>query len=481
MAGLNEVCTHVAAVLFYLEAAARINGQTTVTQQKCQWAIPAFQKKIPYLKVEDIDFYSAKGKRRKLSNIDEESNVPGLSPTPESSSEKDVSTPSSSEVAVFCSKLSHCGTKPALLSLLPEYASHYIPSQQTSAFPRPLQDLFEPQFLQLDYANLCKHAETIKLEVTSQNVTTVEQATRGQSTSKMWFKYRSGRITASKMKRVCRTDSSSPSQRLLKEVCYPEVFHFTAPATQWGLKQEKQARAVYGEYASKRHDDFTISNSGLFLNSKWVFLGASPDGLVSCSCCGNGVLEVKCPYTLRHSTIENYAKDPNSCLSVLKETGDVQLDRDHEYFFQVQTQMYVCEVDYCDFVVCTFPPDVMPQISVIRILPDLVFWDSCVDASLAFFKSGVLPELLGRWFTRGQRIRDRQHTESKYEDSATAKNTPAPLFCYCQQPEDFQREMIGCDNPQCKIEWFHTECLKLSSVPDGLWFCPDCTEPKPST
>ena len=25
-------------------------------------------------------------------------------------------------------------------------------------------------------------------------------------------------------------------------------------------------------------------------------LGASPDGVVQCECCGNGVLEIKCPY-----------------------------------------------------------------------------------------------------------------------------------------------------------------------------------------
>ena len=26
-------------------------------------------------------------------------------------------------------------------------------------------------------------------------------------------------------------------------------------------------------------------------------MGASPDGTVNCVCCGNGVLEVKCPFT----------------------------------------------------------------------------------------------------------------------------------------------------------------------------------------
>ena len=66
MAGLGEVCTHIAAVLFYLETSARVNGASLCTQQKCQWVIPAFQKEIPRLPISSIDFTSAKAKKKKL-------------------------------------------------------------------------------------------------------------------------------------------------------------------------------------------------------------------------------------------------------------------------------------------------------------------------------------------------------------------------------------------------------------------------------
>ena len=35
--------------------------------------------------------------------------------------------------------------------------------------------------------------------------------------------------------------------------------------------------------------------------------------------------------------------------------------------------------------------------------------------------------------------------------------------------------MIACDNPNCMIEWFHLECLKIQSVLKGKskWYCPD--------
>ncbi|XP_054575327.1 inhibitor of growth protein 4 isoform X6 [Eptesicus fuscus] len=37
-------------------------------------------------------------------------------------------------------------------------------------------------------------------------------------------------------------------------------------------------------------------------------------------------------------------------------------------------------------------------------------------------------------------------------------------------------EMIGCDNPDCSIEWFHFACVGLTTKPRGKWFCPRCSQ-----
>ena len=63
MAGLGEVCTHIAATLFYLETVTRIQGKQTCTQTKCEWLIPAYYKNVEYKQVKDIDFTSAEGKK----------------------------------------------------------------------------------------------------------------------------------------------------------------------------------------------------------------------------------------------------------------------------------------------------------------------------------------------------------------------------------------------------------------------------------
>ncbi|KAI1301815.1 Inhibitor of growth protein 5 [Halotydeus destructor] len=48
-----------------------------------------------------------------------------------------------------------------------------------------------------------------------------------------------------------------------------------------------------------------------------------------------------------------------------------------------------------------------------------------------------------------------------------------PTYCICHQVS--YGEMIGCDNSDCPIEWFHFGCVSLSSKPKGKWFCPKCT------
>lgn len=47
-----------------------------------------------------------------------------------------------------------------------------------------------------------------------------------------------------------------------------------------------------------------------------------------------------------------------------------------------------------------------------------------------------------------------------------------PRYCLCDQVS--YGEMIGCDNDLCPIEWFHFNCVQLSSKPKGKWYCPKC-------
>lgn len=75
-------------------------------------------------------------------------------------------------------------------------------------------------------------------------------------------------------------------------------------------------------------------------------MGASPDGIASCDCCGK-VIEIKCPFCQRHSEIDSSV----SCLST--SDGKLSIDKNHAYYYQVQCQLLLTANEYCDFVVWT--------------------------------------------------------------------------------------------------------------------------------
>ncbi|CAI5742199.1 unnamed protein product [Hyaloperonospora brassicae] len=47
-----------------------------------------------------------------------------------------------------------------------------------------------------------------------------------------------------------------------------------------------------------------------------------------------------------------------------------------------------------------------------------------------------------------------------------------PIYCGCRRVSFGQ--MVGCDNDDCKYEWFHFSCVGLTDQPQGKWYCQDC-------
>ena len=68
------------------------------------------------------------------------------------------------------------------------------------------------------------------------------------------------------------------------------------PALKWGRQNEDTAKLDYKAEMEKNHTDFKIHTAGLLVSTKYPFLGATPDSIVSCSCCDIGLLEVKYPH-----------------------------------------------------------------------------------------------------------------------------------------------------------------------------------------
>ena len=85
----------------------------------------------------------------------------------------------------------------------------------------------------------------------------------------------------------------------------------------------------------------------------WPFVGTSPDGIITCDCSSKGVLEIKFPFCHCDEFIAAAStSDKNFCLSEVD--GQISLDHCHAYYYPVQIQIFVCDIEYCNFSVCTF-------------------------------------------------------------------------------------------------------------------------------
>ncbi|KAG7467448.1 hypothetical protein MATL_G00153830 [Megalops atlanticus] len=70
----------------------------------------------------------------------------------------------------------------------------------------------------------------------------------------------------------------------------------------------------------------------------------------------------------------------------------------------------------------------------------------------------------------------KKRSKAKAEREASPADLPIdpnePTYCLCDQVS--YGEMIGCDNDECPIEWFHFSCVGLNHKPKGKWYCPKC-------
>ena len=78
------------------------------------------------------------------------------------------------------------------------------------------------------------------------------------------------------------------------------------------------------------------------------FLGASLDGMVSCKNERWG-LEIKCPFSKFKTSLQDALKDKKFFLE--NNGGTIKLKRKHQYYYQVQGQMFCADLKRIDFVV----------------------------------------------------------------------------------------------------------------------------------
>ena len=214
----------------------------------------------------------------------------------------------------------------------------------------------------------------------------IEALTRNQSRSDIWHQERKLRISASIMKTVCNRKHNTDIKCFLTSKLCPKTIN--SAAINYGNVNEDTAIKSYIEYQEKKGLQLTVHKCGLQINPSIPWLAATPDSIVEIGQ-EMGCLEVKCPYTCKAKPIAVAALQQYSfCLG--SDNGLLQLKKKHPYFYQVQTQLFVTKLPWCDFVVWA-PND---AIHVERIYCDNLFIEDAVSKARAFYFDKFLPSIV---------------------------------------------------------------------------------------
>ena len=117
-----------------------------------------------------------------------------------------------------------------------------------------------------------------------------------------------------------------------------------------------------------------------------------------------------------HEVAEKYKK---FCLEQREE--GLQLLRSHPYYMQCQLQMYVTGCLYCDFVVWH-----AASLHFERLTPDTALITEALTKAERFFTLCIMPELIGKWFTRSR--------EDIVEVEVSDTDEPDEgRWCYCKE------------------------------------------------
>lgn len=147
--------------------------------------------------------------------------------------------------------------------------------------------------------------------------------------------------------------------------------------TEWGNKYEPEARAKYAEKTG-----YIVNEVGFKVHDSIPYLGGSFDGEVTFDellekfkmdwnngvrTDGKGIIEIKCPY--------DPVKHEDNC--DLKQGEGITIK--HEYYGQIQNNIEVAGVQWCDFV--SYDPRCKPefQLVIIRVMRDQIYIDAMLD------------------------------------------------------------------------------------------------------
>lgn len=165
-----------------------------------------------------------------------------------------------------------------------------------------------------------------------------------QSSCQIWLDGRFPRISGSKKAYSIQSRSRKSEMALVNEMLNPKKIETSA--TIYGIKNEEKARKEYEQnYLVK------VKKIGLVVSLQQPWLCVSPDGLVLRNNQVIKLLEIKCPATCSKLSIIDEINQKSNVKYIKIVNGKAELTRSHQYFCQIQLQLYICGLQECDLYI----------------------------------------------------------------------------------------------------------------------------------
>ncbi|KAK6176308.1 hypothetical protein SNE40_014615 [Patella caerulea] len=124
---------------------------------------------------------------------------------------------------------------------------------------------------------------------------------------------------------------------------------------------------------------------------------------------------------------------------------NLQLKSTHRYYSQIQFQMYISKLTFCDFVVhknCRPAPSMV----IVRVALDVAFCKTLISRWELIIKTFIIMELVTRELENQKEETSALNNQGKVNNFVTR--------CICSEPE-YGGEVIKCDNSDCPYGWIH--------------------------
>ena len=203
-----------------------------------------------------------------------------------------------------------------------------------------------------------------------------------------WYRFKRGRIPASKCKRVASPKPSTSPTKTLKEVMgYSETPQTTAMTE--GLEKEDEIAQVFiSEMAKKGCSGVSLGGCGFFISKSHGFLGASPDRIIHLPTQSSpGVLEMKYIQVKSEETLKDVLLKQSTCKQ--HETSLI-LNKNHKYYFQLCHQMFSTTYKWGYSMAYGTNEDFFMQ----KVEFEEQFWKPILQKLACFYEEVMLPEIV---------------------------------------------------------------------------------------